>query len=292
MKPMLAIMLVLGTLSMSAEKVKKVTAEYVYYAPENISVDEAKRIALERAKLQAIADEFGTVVSQTSSTRVINNSSQSTVDFVSVGASEVKGEWVETLSDPKYEVLYEDGQLAVAVSIKGSIRKFTTEHIDFKVATLRNGTNDDCESTEFTDGDQLFLRFQSPIKGYLLVYLLDEAEKKVYQMLPYGSSVAPAWEISDDKAHILFSIEHAPYSVKSEVDEYIMTSESPKSYNDIYVLFSPEPMTHALSSPDRGSESAPKQLSVKEFRKWLNKNRSVNPKLNLSVIPLTITKQS
>ncbi len=291
MKRMLAIMLVLWTLSMSAEKAKKVTAEYVYYAPENISVDEAKRIALERAKLQAIADEFGTVVSQSSSTKVVNNGSQSTVDFVSVGASEVKGEWVETLSDPEYEVLYEDGQLAVAVSIKGSIRKFTTDVIDFKVAALRNGIDSNCESTEFAEGDQLFLRFQSPIKGYLLVYLLDEAEKKVYQMLPYGSSVVPAWEITDDKAHILFSIEQAPYSVKGEVDEYIMTSESPKSYNDIYVLFSPEPMTRALSLLAGESASAPKQLSVGEFRKWLNKNRSVNPKINLSVIPLTITKQ-
>jgi len=290
MKQLLTVMFVLWSLSMSAEKVKKVTAEYVYYAPENISVDEAKRIALERAKLQAIADEFGTVVSQTSSTRVMNDGSQSAVDFVSVGASEVKGEWVETLSDPVYDVLYENGQLAVAVSIKGSIRKFSTELIDFKVAALRNGTGDNCESTEFTDGDQLYLRFQSPVKGYLLVYLLDEAEKTVYQMLPYGSSVVPAWEIADDKTHILFSIEDAPYIFKGEVDEYIMTSETSKSFNDIYVLFSPEPMTRALSSLAGESASAPKQLSAEEFRKWLNKNRSANPKLNLSVIPLIITK--
>lgn len=34
-----------------AQKVKNVCGEYTFYAPENVSLSEAKRIALERAKL-------------------------------------------------------------------------------------------------------------------------------------------------------------------------------------------------------------------------------------------------
>ena len=41
-----------------AQRVEKVRAEYIYHAPENISLEEAKQITLERAKIQAIAECF------------------------------------------------------------------------------------------------------------------------------------------------------------------------------------------------------------------------------------------
>ena len=34
-----------------AQKMQKVTATYTYYAPENVTLEEAKRTALDRAKL-------------------------------------------------------------------------------------------------------------------------------------------------------------------------------------------------------------------------------------------------
>lgn len=45
-----------------AQRVQKVTGNYTYYAPENVTVEEAKRTALDRAKQSAIADAFGTLV--------------------------------------------------------------------------------------------------------------------------------------------------------------------------------------------------------------------------------------
>ena len=71
---------------------------------ENISLEEAKRIALERAKIQAIADEFGTIVSQSNTTLVSNRNGESSSDFFSLGGSEVKGEWIETIGQPEYEI--------------------------------------------------------------------------------------------------------------------------------------------------------------------------------------------
>lgn len=60
----ITICLFLSSLPALAQRIEKVHIEYTYHAPENISLEEAKRIALERAKIQAIADEFGTIVSQ------------------------------------------------------------------------------------------------------------------------------------------------------------------------------------------------------------------------------------
>ena len=92
-----------------AQRTEKVRAEYIYHAPENISLEEAKRIALERAKIQAIADEFGTIVSQSNTTMVSNRNGESSSDFFSLGGSEVKGEWIETIGQPSYDINYEQG---------------------------------------------------------------------------------------------------------------------------------------------------------------------------------------
>lgn len=75
------ILLYLLSSSVFAQRVEKVTAEYVYHAPENISLEEAKYIALERAKIQAIADTFGTIVSQSNFTTIANRNGKSDVDF-------------------------------------------------------------------------------------------------------------------------------------------------------------------------------------------------------------------
>ena len=50
----------LGTLI--AQSVINVSGDYTYYAPSNISIEQAKQIALERARLQCLAEEFGTVM--------------------------------------------------------------------------------------------------------------------------------------------------------------------------------------------------------------------------------------
>lgn len=75
-----------------AQKIKTVDGEYTYIVPENINLDKAKHIALERLKIQLIEEEFGTTVSQANSTLVKNSNGKSDIDFISIGGSEVKGE--------------------------------------------------------------------------------------------------------------------------------------------------------------------------------------------------------
>ena len=55
-----------------SQRTAKVSATYTYYAPETMSIEEAKRVALDRAKIQAIADEFGTIVTQSTSSIISN----------------------------------------------------------------------------------------------------------------------------------------------------------------------------------------------------------------------------
>ena len=267
----IAACLFLFALPILAQRTEKVHAEYVYYAPDNISLEEAKRIALDRAKIQAIADEFGTVVSQSNATLVSNRNGESTSDFFSLGGSEVKGEWIETIGQPKYQINYEHGILMVKAIVSGRIREIVFAQIDIKAEVLCNGTDLKFARTDFKSGDDLYLYFQSPVDGYLAVYLLDEANQMVYCLLPYKSSSEAITPIEHDKPYIFFSSKHAGDKAHL-VDEYTMTCNNSVERNIIYVVFSPNEFAKAHSN--NVEELLPQGLSFEEFQKWIVKRRN------------------
>ena len=265
---LLFIMLSMCVNNIFSQKIERVYAEYTYYVPENISLDEGKRTALERAKIQALSDAFGTIVSQSNSTIVKSDNGKSDVDFLSLGGSDVKGEWIETVGEPKFNIFYDKGMLVVNVSVEGKARAITTSRIDLNVKVLRNGTDIKYESDEFHDGDDLYLYFKSPVNGYLAAYLLDESTQEVFCLLPYRSSGEPAYKITHDKPYIFFSAEKDKESL-CEVDEYTMTCEKAIEQNTLYIIFSPNMFTKANTEEE--SYGLPRQLSLNEFQRWLSK---------------------
>lgn len=270
-----------------AQRTEKVYAEYIYHAPENISLEEAKRIALERAKIQAIADEFGTIVSQSNTTLVSNRNGESSSDFFSLGGSEVKGEWIETIGKPEYDINYEQGMLVVKAMVSGRIREIVSAQIDLKAEVLCNGTDLKFARTDFKSGDDLYLYFQSPVNGYLAVYLLDEVSQMVYCLLPYKSSSEAVTLIEKDKPYIFFSAKHAG-DKGHLVDEYTMTCTNPVERNTIYVVFSPNEFAKANSN--NVDELLPQELSFEEFQKWLVKSRNRDKEMDLVRNSITISK--
>lgn len=228
-----------------SQKMKTVEGEYIYHAPENVTLEEAKHTALDRAKIQALADAFGTIVSQTNATRIENHNGKSNTDFLSIGGSEVKGEWIETIGQPDYDISYEQGMLIVRVSVKGKAREIVSAKIDIVAKILRNGTDDKFESNEFRSGDDLYLSFQSPVNGYLAVYLID-AEQTAYCLLPYRNQTDGVYKIEANRRYLFFNIQEAPAQERQFVDEYVMTSSASMEQNQIYLIFSPKPFTKAV----------------------------------------------
>lgn len=269
------------------QRTEKVYAEYIYHAPENISLEEAKRIALERAKIQAITDEFGTIVSQSNTTLVSNRNGESSSDFFSLGGSEVKGEWIETIGKPEYNINYEQGMLVVKAIVNGRIREIVSAQIDIKAKVLCNGTDLKFARTDFKSGDDLYLYFQSPVNGYLAVYLLDEVSQMVYCLLPYKSSSEAVTPIEKAKPYIFFSAKHAG-DKGHLVDEYTMTCTNPVERNTIYVVFSPNEFAKANSN--NVDELLPQELSFEEFQKWLVKGRNRDKEMNVWKESITIIR--
>lgn len=277
----------LFTTAVFAQKVKTVEGEYTYYAPENVTMGQAKRTALDRAMIQAIADEFGTIVSQSNTTRVENKNGRSDIDFLSIGGSEVKGEWLETIGDPIYNIRYESDMLVVSVKVKGKAREIITASIDFKARILRNGTEDKFESDQFRSGDDLYLSFQSPVAGYLAVYLVD-ADGRAFCLLPYRNQQTDIYPIEANRHYLFFNIKEAPPQERPYVDEYVMTCERSTEQNQIYVIFSPNQFSKAMD--DYGSGKLPNELVFEEFQKWLISNKKHDIKMNTQNVLITIKK--
>jgi len=267
----LAILSLLLSLSCFSQKVEKVTATYTYHAPENVTLEQAKRIALDRAKITAIADAFGTIVTQSNTNVMSTENGKTDSRFFSLGGSEVKGEWIETTKEPTYKISYEGDMLVVAVEVSGRIREIVSAGIDFTAKILRNGTEEKFESSDFRSGDDLFLYFKSPVDGYLTVYLLDETSQDVFCLLPYKASGEGAYRIEHDKPYVLFSPKNEANN-PAIVDEYTMTCSRDKEFNDIYVIFSPNAFTKANAN-ETMNDVLPRQLSFEDFQKWLVKLR-------------------
>lgn len=279
------ILLLLLALPVYSQKMKTVEGEYIYYAPENVTLEEARNTALNRAMIQALADEFGTIVSQTNSSIVSNRNGKSEIDFQSIGGSEVKGEWIETIGEPKYEISYSQNMLVVKVLVKGRAREILTTAIDFKVHVLRNGTDDKFESDEFRNGDDLYLSFLSPVKGYLAVYLID-TEKRAFCLLPYRNQADGIYKIDANRRYVFFDTKSVPLSERPFVDEYVMTSERSAEYNQIYIIFSPNQF--AKAADNEIDSHLPRELDFSVFQNWLVKCRKFDKDMNLWMVSIKI----
>ena len=262
-----------------AQKMQMVTATYTYYAPENVTLEEAKHTALDRAKISAIADAFGTLVTQNNSTVITNQNGKSDNRFFSLGGSEVKGEWIETTKEPIYNIKYEGGMLVVSVEVSGSIREIVSTGIDFTAKILRNGTEEKFESSEFRSGDDMYLYFKSPVDGYLAVYLFDETTQEVFCLLPYKASGEGVYKIEHDQPYIFFSAKYAPD--RAIIDEYKLICNREAEYNDIYIIFSQN--IFAKSQTKEMADTQPRQISFEDFQKWLSKTRKVNNSMTIMI---------
>lgn len=291
-KVILSLLLATIIIPAFAQKVKTVEGEFVYYAPENVSPAEAKRYALQQAQLNAIADEFGTIIAQTNLTRIEGNNEQSSTRFNSFGSSDVKGEWIETIGKPEYNTEYENGLLIVKCKVKGKARELVSSQAEFQAKVLRNGTEDRFESEQFRSGDELYLSFKTPINGYLAVYLVDDDEV-VQCLLPYSGQQNGIYQVEANKRYVLFCEKESPHD---QVDEYVLTANHKVEHNQMYVVFSPNQFFKAVdASSQKEVESKdiagfPRELSFEDFHKWLAKCRRRDKEMSLKKIMITIKK--
>lgn len=283
-------MLLLFTLCMLvsfAQKVVTVEAEFTFPAPLNMSPIEAKAQALHQAKVKALADKFGTTISQVNSSYEKEKDGKLTDKFLSLSEDEVRGEWIETLGTPTYKLEMTDNALLVTVKVKGRARAIKHAAVNLSVKTLRNGTDDAFETTEFKDGDDIYLSFQSPINGYCLAYLVDEAQT-AYCLLPYRNQTTGSFPVKANKHYVFFSEEKATDISPQIVDAYTLSAVDEREFNCLYVIFSPNEFAKAIDKSS--SDLLPRETTFEAFKKWLSHCRKADEKMTVVVKNLVIYK--
>ena len=274
--------------NLSAQKTVKVCGEYTCRAPENVSLEQAKKTVLEQAKLAALAEEFGSTVSQWNSSIIKNENGKSDISFFSLGGSEVNGEWIEDLNIKYGDPYYDKEMLVISVSVCGKAREITKANIDFSAKVL-NDAEKKYETDNFNDGQNIYLAFRSPVNGYLAVYLVDEDET-AFCLLPYSKDPTGKVPVKAGQEYIFFSPKHANPTEKQFVEDGYTLSCDSKSIetNFLYIIFSPNEFIKA--NDIQKNKKLPRELSFEDFRKWLAKNKQRDKDMQEEVKSLTIRK--
>lgn len=282
-KLIFAFIALLSPLAVFSADIVSVKGESTFYDDGTHSKIECERLALEQARLDALAKKFGTIVSQDilQADRVQGNREKN--DFLSLSSTEVRGEWVADEGEPVYTYDRDNQQnLIVTCVIKGKAKAIDNEAAQFNAAVLRNGTDVRNADINFKNGDAMYLDFQGSEDGYIAVFLEDE-QKIVYQLLPYVSDSKSRVPVKKGNRYVFFSPRDG---MKGEiVDELVLTAEYNTEYNRVYVLYSPDPFSSPVMTKNPGELA---YMPVDEFSKWLVKTRKNDPRMGVKAMNLII----
>ncbi|MDE5901836.1 MAG: DUF4384 domain-containing protein [Muribaculaceae bacterium] len=272
-----------GAISM-ANDIKTVEGEYTFLGDGRHSPAECKRLAAEGARIQALKNEFGAVLSQDiMQTESVKGDSEAS-HFLSLSSSEVKGEWLGDIGEPVYDVsLDDDANLVVRCKVKGRAKALNNKAAEFEALVLRNGTDQRNADTNFRHGDRMYLYFSAPVNGFLSVFLADEQDN-VFQILPY--STGDVAEVRTRKGYDYIFFDSRRGTDFGNVDELIMTAPDGEEFNKVYVVFSPE--AFAPPAVKFKYAGAPPVIDREEFAKWLVKVRRNDERMGVRSMNLMI----
>ena len=284
--PIFLILIISIAININADNpVYEVEGTYTYYASSSDSRDKARRIALDEARNEALKSKFGTIVQHnTMQTSTIKESREST-HFLALSSTESKGEWLADVGEPSFtfDIDPKDGTLIVTCKVTGRARAITNEASNFNATVLRNGTDMRNADTSFKSGDQMYLDFSAPSRGYVTVFLADESGQ-VFQMLPYPGSHIEEVKVNRNVQYKFF--DPASGEDFGQVQEMLLQAPDGEEFNQIYVLFSPN--VYSLPAMHLNPDNIPPSMNQEEFSNWLLKVRRADPKLGVSKINITI----
>lgn len=266
-----------------------ITYEYISDNP-NETPEQAEQAAIQMAQQKALEEQFGLDVVGITSTMQRNRQEgqqvSSTSDVFSLRETSVRGEWIETTSQKVLEKTFEKGFWHVKVYIAGRARNHSTDKPAIQYVFINNA-HDKQNRDQYYDGDDIFLRFTSPVSGVLCVYLVD-AEQNAYCLIPYQSSAIGYQAIDANQEYLFFSTSTDP-----NADEYTLNTMQSSEQNALYVIFSPNTFTKA-SDQQAGKnwrdEQLPRQLSYEDLMKWLTRNQTRDENMVVRREVITIRK--
>ena len=292
----------LGSVSSFSQKPVKIKGTAQVEFPDNLTREEVKKQAAEKATIDALERAFGRVVIQGNTTYLSNVQTGKQIEtksaFNTIANTSVKGEVLRVIGDPIYTELKGtrtiDGKNETYTEMKCDIeieaKEVTTPPVSFTAFTQKCA-EERCKTTDFRMDDYLYISFTSPSTGYISVFLDEEGNTQC--LYPYNtmpSEYEGGVPVKADKKYLLFTKQP-----EFNFSGYILYTPNPRSINRIFIIFSKTPLNKPSLSDvkvDDAGYKLPKSLKSEDFQRWLNKYRSYE-KANVEVdyIDITITRK-
>ena len=252
----------LFALTSQAQRVATVCGEYRYTVPGEIPLNHAKQIAIDKARNEAIANEFGQVVSQSTNTTIHSSGTQSSVQSDSYASTESKAIWLSDTKEPEVSIAYENDVMVITASVCGKARELKTAEVELRMQVVSNGI----ETERFKNNEKVAIHFKSPVNGSVSIFFRDDNAGMIYCMMPYENEDGTAREVKSNKEYIYLSTEDPIYPYQEET---ILVTDKTVEFDTFILVFSKKDFS--MPSSEAG-EFVP-ELSVEDFQKWLRKNR-------------------
>ena len=285
-----------------AQKSIKVSGSTELLMEDSYSIGEAKKQAVELAKIDALEKAFGRVIVQGTHTYLENTKTGDRIETNSkmrmMANSMVKGDWLETQKQELKWVVREverDKQkvqeLWLLCKVEGKAREIKESKTQLAIKAGNCPTISSCETTTFKSGESFFMNFKSSSNGFLSVFM--EEDGKIYRLFPYfrleGELDNAVPVMADEPITLFSSNSEQPEGIrKAEVDEFLMHAPDERLFNRIYVVFAEK----AFKKPILQKESGLKTISIENFQKWIGQNKSKESSFQVSPIDLVVEKSA
>ena len=272
------VLLLLVSGYMKAAEPQRVSVTYEYNSNDrNESQALAEQHAFEYAKRKAIEEQFpilATSASALSTTEQVQNDSSSLSEhFYSSYQTIARGEWIGLPEENVLESYHNGEHWVVKVHVEGLMREKTAKPIELSYAFIRNQAERE-NRIQYTDGDTLLLRFQSPVDGALCLYLVDaEKAPTAYCLLPSETEKKGYQPVSADKKYTFLDFKD---------QSVVVNTSREQEFNTLYLLFSPNSFAKALDrkgGKNKDGDLLPRNLSYSDFQAWLVKAQTADEQM-------------
>lgn len=273
------------SITVTAQKVVSVSGEYTYHVPSTMSLEVAKQEALLQTKLHVLSEKFNQSINQTTTSIVENVQSDgvsSRTEVRTLSTREVKGEWISDTRPAEQEYFFDEtNSFIIKTRVWGEAREIVNK-VDVDVRLLKD-TLKEAVSEVFRNEQEFYLYLKSLVSGYLVVYLIDTEEDMAYCLLPYENDIYGSVPIKSNFDYILF-----------KDDAYMFITERSVIYNHLSIIFSPNEFYKAKDEKHIKTEDElyqlPRNLSLKEYEKWIHKCKSRDAQMIEKRITVQIVK--
>lgn len=273
----------LAPFAIDAQKVVSVNGKYTVTLDdnENVTIRQAKIMAIDGAKADAMEAAFGTLVTkdEASSNRMINGQESSI--FMIENRASAAGDWLGDERDPQVTMTTDGEHIFINAEVWGKAREILRGTTNIKWQVLKNIADNrsltadtraglqKIETTSFNSGEAMYVKFYTPIDGYLAIYMVDD-EGTTSCLLPYPKDTAPSVRVKRGDDPMFFKGKVASGDPKAIIIE--MTTHKLHEYDQLYIIFSPNPFTKCKADKITTHSHMP-TLDEKEFREWLLKQQ-------------------